>query len=339
MLLTGERIGGIIAPKGGKNIVCSISVSPGGFPAVLWMAGPESLLDDVSFGGGGGGFGRGGGGAANADTTFRNPDLMITDGGGGIFRCDWPHGTSSSEGLVITNTSTKGKIYQMSVEHHNRVELVLQNVENWEIYALQTEEENPAGHRANSMHMENCKNILFANTYMYRVSRTTLPTTYGMIIRNSDNIRFENMKVFSQTRLAFDTAVYVEDSKVAVREQFFTNFVANKNMKTPEPLPLSSKLFQSGTKLEKLATGYTNATALTTDLQGNLYFSDDSNAKVYKWTEANKEAVLLTQTPDHTQDMAFVAPSTLLMLGRGNNNGCPVYQSGFISKWSHSAGQ
>ncbi len=322
----GERIGGIIAPKDGKNIVCSISVSPGGFAAVLWMAGPESLLDDVSFGGGGGGFGRGGGaGAGNADTTFRNPDLMITDGGGGIFRGDWPHGTSSSEGLVITNTSTKGKIYQMSVEHHNRVELALQNVENWEFYALQTEEENPAGHRANSMHMENCKNILFANTYMYRVSRTTLPTTYGMIIRNSDNIRYENMKVFAQTRHAFDTAVLVEDSGVAVRQQFFTNFVANKGMQTPQPLPLPSKLFQSGAKLEKLATGYTNATALTTDQQGTVYFSDDTNNRILKWNETNKEAVQIAQTQDNIQVMSFVAPSTLLMIGRGSNSGCPVF--------------
>ncbi len=322
----GERIGGIIAPKGGKNIVVSISVSPGGFAAVLWMAGPESLLDDVSFGGGGGGgFGRGGGAGANTESTFRNPDLMITDGGGGIFRGDWPHGTSSSEGLVITNTSTKGKIYQMSVEHHNRVELVLQNVENWEFYALQTEEENPAGHRANSMHMENCKNILFANTYMYRVSRTTLPTTYGMIIRNSDNIRYENMKVFAQTRLAFDTAIYVEDSKVAVRQQFFTNFVANKNMQTPAPLPLPGKLFQTGAKLEQLATGYTNATALTTDQQGTVYFSDDTNNRILKWNETNKEAVQIAQTRDNIQVMSFVAPSTLLMIGRGSNSGCPVF--------------
>ena len=323
----GERIGGIIAPKDGKNIVCSISVSPGGFAGVLWMASPESLLDDVSFGGGGGGggFGRGGGDAANPNTTFRNPDLMITNGGGGIFRCNWPHGTSSSEGLVITDTSTKGKIYQMSVEHHNRVELVLQNVENWEIYALQTEEENPAGHRANTMHMDNCKNILFANTYMYRVSRSTLPTTYGMIIRNSENIRYENMKVFSQTRLAFDTAVYVEDSGVAVREQFFTNFVANKNMKTPELLPLSRDLFQANAKLEKLATGYNNATALTTGPDGTMYFSDDTNNKVYKLDKITNQAVLITQTPDNIQVMAFVEPSILLMIGRGSTRGCPVY--------------
>ena len=308
----GEPVGVIIAPKGGKNIVSSISVSPGSNPGaagVLWMAGPSSMLDDVSFGGSRG--------RRDSDSSM-GPDLMIIDGGGGIFRGDWPHGTSSSEGFVIENTSTKGKIYQMSVEHHNRVELDLKNVENWEFYALQTEEENPAGHRANSMIIQDCRNILFANTYMYRVSRSILPTTYGVIVSNSDNIKFENMKVFSQTRLAFDTAVFDQDNGVTAREQFFTTFVVNKGMKSPEPLPLSEKLFERGAKLEKLATGYNNATGLTTDPRGLLFYADDSNRRIYRWNEAGREAQLVAETPQQCQPMvmAYVEPSTLLIVAR-----------------------
>ena len=301
-----EPLGAIIAPKGGKNIVCSISVSPGPYAGVLWMAGPDSLMDDVSFGGG-----RGGGGDR------RNPDIWITDGGGGIFRGDWPHGTSSSEGLVIENTSTKGKIYQMSVEHHNRVELELNNVQNWEFYALQTEEENPAGHTANAMIMENCKDILFANTYMYRVSRSIWPTTYGMIIRDSDNIRFENMKVFSQTRLAFDTAVYDESSGVGARQQFFTSFVVNQDMASPEPLPLPARLFADNAKVEQLATGYRNATGLTTGPEGRLYYADDSNSRIYSWNESTREANLVAQLQgNQPMVMAYVEPSMLLVVAR-----------------------
>lgn len=310
-----EPIGAIIAPKGGKNIVCSVSVQPGPYAGFLWMAGADSLMDDVSFGGGRGSRGN------TEDTEFRNPDIMITNGGGGIFRGDWPHGTSSSEGLVITNTSTKGKIYQMSVEHHYRVEMVLRNVENWEFYALQTEEENPAGHTANAMFMNDCKNILFANTYMYRVSRSIWPTTYGMIVRDSDNIIFENMKVFSQTRLAFDTAVYHENSGVTVRPQFFTYFAIKDGMEAPEPLALSDDLVERNAKLSQLATGYKNATGLTTDPQGRLYFSDDSNRKVFRWDAARNEAVQIAEVPNQDQAMAlsYVEPSTLLMIGRGSN--------------------
>ncbi len=312
----GESLGAIIAPKGGKNIVCSISVSPGPYISVLWMAGTESLMDDVSFGGRG--FG-GHGGRGGAQNSFQNPDIMITNGGGGIFRGNWPHGTSSSLGLHIENTSTKGKIYQMSVEHHMEVETILCNVENWEFYALQTEEENPAGHEANAMHIENCRNILFANTYMYRVSRSIWPTTYGIIVRNSDNIKFENMKVFSQTRLAFDTAIFDEDSGVTVRPQFFTSFVVKKDMKAPGELRLSQELFEKNAKLEKLATGFRNATGLTTDTQGHLFFSDDSNRKVYRWNEVDKKAEQIAETPDQTMVMAYVELSTLLMVGRGSS--------------------
>jgi sugar lactone lactonase YvrE len=306
-----EAVGAVIAPKGGRNIVSSISVSPGpGAAGVLWMAGPESMLDDVSFGGSRGGRG---------SNRSMGPDLMIMDGGGGIFRGDWPHGTSSSLGLHIENTSTKGKIYQMSVEHHMRVETVLRHVENWEFYALQTEEENPAGHEANAMHIENCRNILFANTYMYRVSRTIWPTTYGVIVRNSDNIKFENMKVFSQTRLAFDTAVYDEDSGVTVRPQFFASFAVKNDMRAPKELSLPQELVEKDAKLEKLATGYRNATGLTTDPEGHLFFSDDSNRKVYRWDEADKEAVQIAETPDQTMVMAYVEPARLLMVGRGSS--------------------
>ncbi|NLX26132.1 MAG: hypothetical protein GXY61_09280 [Lentisphaerae bacterium] len=303
---TDEPNGAIIAPKGGRNIVCSISVSPGSYAGFLWMAGPDSLMDDVSFGGG-----RGGGGDA------RNPDIWITDGGGGIFRGDWPHGTSSSEGLVIENTSTKGKIYQMSVEHHYRVELDLKNVENWEFYALQTEEENPAGHTANAMIMEDCKNILFANTYMYRVSRITLPVRHGIIIRDSDNIVFQNMKVFAQTRLAFDAAVYHENTGVEVRQQFFTNFTVDGDTKASAPKALPREIFAPNAKVEKLADGYKNAAGLTTDTKGNILYADDSNRKVYRWNVADKKAELLAELgQDQPMVMAFVEPSTLLMITR-----------------------
>ncbi|MEJ2108472.1 MAG: glycosyl hydrolase family 28-related protein, partial [Acidobacteriota bacterium] len=212
----GDAIGVLVAPKGGRNIVRSISVRPGvenpRAAGLVWMAGIGSMLDDVSFPGSG--FG-----AQYSDT--QGPDLWVKDGGGGIFRGNWPHGTIASIGLLVENTSTPGKIYQMSVEHHMRLESLFRNVENWEFYAYQTEEENPAGAEATAIEISSCRNLLFANTYMYRVSRSILPKTYAAVVRNSDDIRFENVKIFSQTRLAFDNAVLDETSGVAARPQFF----------------------------------------------------------------------------------------------------------------------
>ena len=377
----GDPVGVIVAPKGGKNIVVSMSVGHGGGPraaAVVWMAGNNSLLDDVSFsGGGGGGFGGFGGGMGRAGGPGRGdanavgrggpggagrgeaggfgrgagmgrgdangvgragagrgdmagfgrggrgggggpigPDLLIKDGGSGIFRGNWPHATSSRVGgLRIENTSAPGKIYQMSVEHHNIVEAQFHNVQNWEFYAVQTEEENPAGHRANAMEIRDCRNLLFANTYMYRVSRTTLPTTYGILVRNSDDIRFENMKVFSQTRLSFDNAVQDQDSGVTVRAQFFTNFVVKKGMKAPATAAIPA-MFEKGAKVEKLAGDFSNASGLTVDDAGRLFFTDAAERKIYRWNETGKKAEQIAMTPQRQQPMVmgFVKPSTLLIV-------------------------
>jgi len=307
----GDPVGVLVAPKGGRNIVVSISVAPGmnsRAAGVIWMAGNNSMLDDVSFPGGGMGFGRGSG-----DSPL-GPDLLIKDGGGGILRGNWPHGTSSrTGGLRIENTAAPGKVYQISVEHHMRVESQFHNVQNWEFYALQTEEENPAGHEAIALEIKDCRNLLFANTYMYRVSRTTLPKTYAAVVRNSDNINFENMKVFSQTRLAFDDAVLDEDSGVAVRPQFFTNFVVKKGMKAPTAAALPAA-FDKGAKLEKLANGFGNASGLTPDDAGHLFFTDAAMSKIYRWNEVDKKAEQIATTQGQPMVMGFVKPSTLLIV-------------------------
>ncbi|MBN1569794.1 MAG: SMP-30/gluconolactonase/LRE family protein [Acidobacteria bacterium] len=304
----GEPIGILAAPKGGKNIVSSIGISPGvnnpRAAGMVWMAGPGSMLDDVSFPGSG--FG-----TKYADT--QGPDLWIKDGGGGIFRGNWPHGVIASAGLRIENTSTPGKVYQMSVEHHMRVESQLHNVRNWEFYALQTEEENPAGAKAIAMDIQDCRDLLFANTYMYRVSRTVLPKTYAILVRNSDNIRFENMKVFSQTRLSFDNAVLDEDSGVAVRAHFFTGFVVKKGFKAPAALPLPA-VFDKDSKLEKQASGFSNASGMTADDAGRLYFTDASLSKVYRWNEADKKAEQIAEIKGQPMALGFAKPSTLLIV-------------------------
>jgi len=303
----GEPIGVLVAPKGGKNIVSSIGFSSGSSnpraAGVLWMAGRGSILDDVSLPGS----------RANKNDS-QGSDLIIKDGGGGIFRGNWLRGTISNAGLRIENTSTSGKIYQMSVEHHMRVETQLHNIENWEFYAFQTEEENPAGHEAIALEIQDCRNLLFANTYIYRVSRTVLPKTYAAVVRNSDNIKFENVKVFSQTRLAFDNAVLDEDSGVAARPHYFSSFVVKKDMKAPAALPVSAAVFDKDAKLEKLASGFSNASGLTTNEAGNLFFTDAAMRKVYRWNEVDKKTEQIAETKGQPMVMRFVEPSTLLMV-------------------------
>ena len=333
----GDPIGVINAPQGGSNIISSISIGTGArnsrAAGVLWMAGPNSMLDDVSFVGGGGGFGGGpgrgrgtgtnaapaatpparGGGPAQGFNSNHAADLLVRDGGGGIIRGCWPHDTGARVGLRVENTTTRGRIYQISVEHHMRIETQFFNVLNWEIFAQQTEEENPAGAEANAIEIQDSQNLLFANTYMYRVSRNVLPKTHAAIVRRSDGIAFQNVKVFSQTRLAFDNAVMEEGSGVAVRSHFFTSFSARRSMKAPSA-PRLPKVFAKGAKLEQLATNFSNASGLTASDAGTVFFSDAANSKIYRWNEGAKKAELLAQIQGQPQVLGFVPPSSLLAI-------------------------
>ena len=316
---TRTTVSAIVSPKGGSNIVSGLGFSAvAGNPNILWQSGEKSFLDDIAFSGGfGGGFGRGfgrGGGTPGAGAGGEPaPYLLVTNGGGGVIRNVWVEGGGLPTGLRVENTSTPGRIYQLSNEHHNRVEVVFRNSQNWEVNCLQTEEES-GNQNTYALDIQDCRNLLFANTYMYRVSRTTLPKTYAVLVTNSDDIVFDNVHIFSQTRLPFDNAVIEEGSGVAVRANNFTHLTVSTAMKKGKPLPLP-KVFARGAKLEKLAGDFSNATSLTADDKGRIYFTDAVNGKIYRWNDAEKKAeVLATITgANQPQVMAFVKPSSLLV--------------------------
>jgi sugar lactone lactonase YvrE len=327
----GGPVGIIVAPKDGRNIVRALAITTGNSnpraAGVIWMAGKNSLLDDVSFPG------QRFFGSGLRGFTFRRPtaaagappvrpnfqfspaaaDLLITNGGGGIFRNVWPHGINAKYGLRVENTDTPGKIYQMSVEHHFRVEAEFDNVRGWEMYAFQTEEENPAGANAYAVDIEDSRDLLFANTYMYRVSRNVLPKTYAILTRRSDGIAFENMKVFSQTRLAFDNAVYNEANGAVVRPHFFTHFAVNAGAKPRTDASAPASLFDNAT-VRLLKSGFSNASGLTVDDAGTAFFTDAAMGKIFRWNDATRTAEVLAQIKGQPQVLGFVSPDHLLAI-------------------------
>ncbi len=241
------------------------------------------------------------------------PYLLVNNGGGGIIRNVWVEGGGRVSGLRAEDTSTPTKIYQLSNEHHNRTEVILRNVQNWEINCLQTEEES--GQQSTyALDIENCKNILFANDDHYRVSRITSPVANMARVRNSDNIVFDNMHIFSQTRLPFDNAVLEEGSGVTVRDDNFTHLVVSAAMKKGDPLPLPAA-FENGAKLQSLASGFSNAASLTADDAGILYFTDAASGQILRWNDQTKKGDVLATVPgaNQPQVMGFVKPSTLLV--------------------------
>jgi hypothetical protein len=329
----GAPIGVVTAPRGGRNQVVGLGIATGlNNPraiGLVWMAGADSCLDDVSFPGRARPVSLPRNGPPPARPFSRSPlappsenravDLLVTNGGGGIFRGNWPHGVDARVGLRVENTTTPSRIYQMSVEHHHEVEAQFDRVKNWEVYAFQTEEENPAGAHAYALDLQDSADLLFANTYLYRVSRNVLPKTSAIHIRRSADIRFAGVKVFSQTRLAFDNAIVDEDTAASIRAHFFTEWATAENVgRAGTPLPATrgaeSAPYRQGHtgNLEKLATGVSNASGLAVSTTGDVFFTDAINHAVYRWDPTTRRAEKWAEVPGQPMALAFVPPHHLL---------------------------
>jgi hypothetical protein len=278
-----------------------------------------------------GGFARG---PSMAETQY--PSITVRDGGGGLIRGVWTSNTNAKAGLVVENTTTPTIVYQMSCEHHMHHETQFHHVSNWTIYALQTEEENPAGADSFTAELNDAHNITFANLFTYRVSRNVKPKLNAIEVSDSSGIRFENMHNFSMTRLAYDNSVFDATSGVRVRTHDFTSFEISGANKLGAPLPLPAAA-APGAHLEQLASGFSNASGLTTDSAGHLFFTDAAMHKVYRWNAETKHAELLTDQIPAPQAIGFVAPNALLTVDLSKAVYSIDPQTGAVQKLSPAA--
>lgn len=331
----GAPVPVIESAKGGSAIITGIAITTADqdhrAAGLVWRAGPRSMVDDVNF--------RWGVGfrnpvlapnlpqparrpqdfaafrkvlAESVDTQY--PSLWVKDGGGGIFRDIWTSNTLAKAGLMVENTATPSIVYQLSCEHHMHHETEFHNASNWTVYALQTEEENPAGVDSYSIDLKDANHMLFANTFMYRVSRQVLPKLNAIESADSNNIRFENVHTFSMTRLAYDNSLFDSATAVRVRDHDFTAFTISADLKPGSPLPMPPGIFAPGATLQHLADGFSNADGLTADDDGNLYFTDAAMHRVYRWNAEANKAELLTDKVNVPMAAAFAGNGTLLVL-------------------------
>jgi hypothetical protein len=299
--------------------------------ALVWRAGPRSFVNDVNLRAGPGFISpllapklpRPARGRFDLEAYRRRfaqyagsqyPSLWVTDGGGGIFRGIWTSNSYAKAGLLVENTTTHSIVYQMSCEHHMHHETQFHHASNWTIYALQTEEENPAGVDSFTAELDDAHHMLFANTFMYRVSRQVLPKLNAIETAASSDIRLENVHTFSMTRLAYDNSVYDKTSRVRVRDHEFTSFTVGSDLKPGPPLPLPAGVFAPGAKLEHLAGGFSNADGLTVDDNGNLFFTDAAMHRVYRWNADANKAELLSDKINNPMAAAWAGNSNLLVL-------------------------
>ena len=298
-------------PRGGDNILSGLGLFTGRInpraAALLWRSGETGLVEDVKIMGGGGTptsdgkplgsqSARSGDPVADGRWDAQYPSIWVTDGGGGTFANVWSPNTFAQAGFYVTDTSTPGHVYEMSVEHHARNEFVLDNVQNWEFLAPQTEQEVGDGPNAVSIEIRNSRNLLFANYHGYRVTRSYAPAESAVKLFNSSDIRFRNVHVNAESGYAtcddegcgtflraskypFDNAIEDVTNKLFVREREFASLdIGAADRRIPAAAPGSAKV-------EKLEDGFWSISGAAVDARGALYFIDRHFQRIHRWSE------------------------------------------------------
>ena len=244
------------------------------------------------------------------------PSLWITDGGGGTFADIWTPDTFAEAGLLISDTATPGFVYELSCEHHVRNEIRLERVENWELDALQTEEERGESGDALPIEIDQSKNITLANYHGYRVISSYAPFPYAVKVSESSGIHIRNMHVDSNSKVSFDNSVLDATQHAEVRAREFAALDLPGERTTDGAATGAADALAPRAQVEKLAGGFFSISGGAADAEGALYFVDTHWQRIYRWDAENREAVTIASDPLAPENLAFDKAGDLLVVSR-----------------------
>ena len=322
------------APTGGTNVMIGIGVYTNGVNpravGVKWMAGSASMMNDVRF--------LGGHGTNNPDgtraTPYNNnrtadpdaarrwdgqyPSLWVTAGGGGTFFDIWTPSSFAMSGLLVSDTTTEGRVYAMSSEHHVRYEVQFRNAANWKVYALQTEEERGEGPHALPLEIDGSQNLTFGNFHIYRVISSYQPFPWAVKITNSRNIRFRNFHCYSNSKVSFDAAVVDATNAAEVRQREFawldvTGAPPRKNAAA------ASQVLERGARLQKLAGGFFNISGGAAHPSGDFYFVDAHRQRIHRWDAGKGQLATERDAPLDPVNLAIDAAGNVIVVSYAGN--------------------
>jgi len=315
----GDPVPMIVAPSGGANIMLGLGVYTNGINpravAIKWMAGEHSLMNDVRFLGGHGTSELSGQSAeiynsnrsSDANPLRRwdsqYPSLWVTEGGGGTFLDIWTPNTFAQCGMLVSRTKTPGRVYAMSVEHHVRNEVILRDVSNWEIYALQLEEERGESGQAQPLTIENCHNLTVANLFIYRVISSHQPFPSAVSVASSSDIRFRGFHTWTNSRANFDNAIMDASTRLELRQHEFASFTAPS-----QAVPVGE------TRVKRIGSGFHRLSGGAVDSTGRFYAVDPLRHRVYRWATPDAPAKLIADAPLEPVNLACEASGNLLVV-------------------------
>lgn len=322
---TGAPQGLIETTRGGGAMIVGLGLDPGDNPravAALWRAGADSLVDDVRFLGGHGTYLPDGSTVPvynESHTGDANPprpwgaqyaSLWVTDGGGGTFKNIWTPSPYATAGMIVSDTSTSGRVYALSSEHHVRNEVIVRRAANWSFHALQFEEERLEGPDTQPLEITASENLLFANTYLYRVMSTYSPHPQGVLLTDSRDLRFRGVHTYSPSKFTVDATLRDPVLGVAVnaREIAWLDVSGDR--------PAAEAVSAAGPIVTRVADGFNNLDALVADAAGNVLFVDARWQRIFRWDATSGHVRLLRDEPLEPVALAVAQDGTVLVVTR-----------------------
>jgi hypothetical protein len=321
----------IESAQGGASILTGIGLYAGvnnhRAVACKWMAGENSMIDDVKFIGGHGTMRPGPKLGWNweerqkQERTSNNGidpawdtqywSLWVTNNGGGIFKNIWSASTYACSGFYADNTSTRSSIYALSVEHHVRNEVRFNHVTNWNVYALQLEEESQEGSECQPMELQACKNMIFGNLYMFRVIRMKIPYPYSIRTWDCSNVEFLNIHNYSQIKYTTDNPLYDINTGIEVRPTELSRLIITGNARH-----IGDQASPGFVQL--LAKGFEFAIGSCSDSKTNVYFAEQRKKRIYKWSAATASLQLVADFPWEPLSLGCDSKDNLLVVFKYN---------------------
>lgn len=226
--------------------------------------------------------------------------LWITENGGGVFKDIWSASPYAEAGFFVSETETPGVMYQISVEHHVRHEILMRNAANWQFLCMQTEEEVAEGSFCQPYELINCRNLLFANFYSFRVIWVDNP--YPSVVRawNCEELEFLNCHNYTQMKYT------IENLYTDMNTGEKAGFWQLSRLYIPKHEPHEKLPRQKG-ELKKLISGLDCVDAMVEGKDGSVYIVDSRLSRIYRWDPETQTMALLTS--QHFQPLSLALDS------------------------------
>ena len=195
------------------------------------------------------------------------------------------------------------------MEHHLRNEAIFRNVANWKIYDFQFEVE-AEGIDTQPLDLIDCKNLVFANFYSYRVSR--MLKSYPSAIRtwNCENIEFLNVHNYAHARIKFTSNASLYD--VNTRREARRRELARLCLTGKESRKYT--LSEETGKMEPIVSGFEFIDGLTQDSRGNIYFCEHRMRRIYKLDPVSGKVTSIADFPWNAVALACDTQDNLLVV-------------------------